>query len=105
MPECRACEVLTLPRASHRYRSVADEQAALRMRIRDFAQSRVSYDYRRLHILLQRESWEVNHKRVCRLYCQVSGVIATQQYQDTKSIIDGGTTTGGKPVAVFWSMR
>ena len=57
-------EVLTHPRASHRYRSVADEQAALRMRIRDLAQSRVSYGYRRLHVLLQREGWPVSHKRV-----------------------------------------
>ena len=68
--ERRACEVLTLPGASHRYRSVADEQAALRMRIRDLAQSRVSYGYRRLHVPLQREGWAVNHKRVYRLYSQ-----------------------------------
>ena len=59
-----------MPRASHRYRSVANEQAALRMRIRDLAQARVSYGYRRLHVLLQREGWAVNHKRVYRLYCQ-----------------------------------
>ena len=38
------------------------------MRIRDLAQARVSYGYRRLHVLLQREGWEVNHKRVYRLY-------------------------------------
>ena len=62
--------MLTLPRASHRYKSVADEQAALKVRIRDLAQARVSYGYRRLHVLLQREGWEVNHKRVYRLYCQ-----------------------------------
>ncbi len=62
--------MLTLPRASHRYRSVADEQAALKMKIRDLAQARVSYGYRRLHILLQREGWGVNHKRVYRLYSQ-----------------------------------
>ncbi|MYE40435.1 MAG: transposase [Chloroflexi bacterium] len=40
------------------------------MRIRDLAQARVSYGYRRLHVLLQREGWEVNHKRVFRLYSQ-----------------------------------
>ena len=45
---------MTLSRASHRYRSVADVQAALRMRMRDLAQSRVSYGYRPLHVLLQR---------------------------------------------------
>ena len=53
--ERRACQVLSLPRASHRYRSVADEQVVLRMRIRDLAQTRVSYGYRRLHVLLRRE--------------------------------------------------
>lgn len=36
--------------------------------MRDLSQVRVSYGYRRLHILLQREGWKVNHKRVYRLY-------------------------------------
>lgn len=40
------------------------------MRIRDLAAARVRYGYRRLHILLQREGWLVNHKRVYRLYRQ-----------------------------------
>ena len=62
------CQVLCLQRSSCRYRSVADEQAALRIRLRDLASSRVSYGYRRLHILLQREGWQVNHKRVYRHY-------------------------------------
>lgn len=40
------------------------------MRIREIAAARVRYGYRRIHILLQREGWKVNHKRVYRLYCQ-----------------------------------
>ena len=64
----RACKTLLFQRSSCRYYSVADEQAALRIRLRDLASSRVSYGYRRLHILLQREGWQVNHKRVYRLY-------------------------------------
>jgi putative transposase len=51
-----------------RYRSRADEQAVLRMRLRDLAYARASYGYRRLHVLLNREGWAVNHKRVYRLY-------------------------------------
>ena len=47
---------------------MADEQAALRIRLRDLAQARVSYGYRRLQVLLEREGWRVNHKRVYRLY-------------------------------------
>ncbi len=68
--ERRVCQVLKFSRASCRYESTADEQALLRMRIRDLAYARVSYGYRRLHVLLQREGWQINHKRVYRLYKQ-----------------------------------
>lgn len=46
------------------------EQAALRMRIREIASVRVRYGYKRIHVLLQREGWHINHKRVYRLYCE-----------------------------------
>ena len=68
--ERRVCRVLQCLRATYRYESVADEQAVLRMRIKDLARARVSYGYRRLHVLLRREGWKVNHKRVYRLYRQ-----------------------------------
>jgi len=68
--ERRVCGVLGLWRGTCRYKSVADEQAALRIRLRDLAYSRASYGYRRLHILLEREGWRVNHKRVYRIYKQ-----------------------------------
>ena len=32
--------------------------------------SAVRYGYRRIHVLLRREGWQVNAKRVYRLYCQ-----------------------------------
>ncbi len=40
----------------------------LRMRLRELAAVRLSYGYRRLHVLLRREGWRVNHKLVYRLY-------------------------------------
>ena len=60
--------MIQLRRATYQYRSRKDEQAALRIRIRDLAQARVSYGYQRIHVLLQREGWKVNHKRVYRIY-------------------------------------
>ena len=68
--EQKVCQVLQCHRSAYRYRSVADEQAALVIRIRDLAQARVSYGYRCLHILLKGGDWKVNHKRVYRLYKQ-----------------------------------
>jgi len=55
-------------RSSVTYRSRRPNQDALRLRLKDLAHTRVSYGYRRLHVLLRREGWLINHKRVYRLY-------------------------------------
>jgi len=68
--ERRACRALRFARSSQRYRGVPDAQAALRLRIKELAAARVRYGYKRIHVLLRREGWRVNHKRVYRLYCQ-----------------------------------
>jgi putative transposase len=65
----RATQTLSAPRATFYYRSRKAEQAPLRQRIKEIAVIRVRYGYRRIHTLLQREGWAVNHKRVYRLYC------------------------------------
>jgi transposase InsO family protein len=44
------------------------EQAPLRQRIREIAEIRMRYGYRRITVLLHREGWHVNVKRVHRLY-------------------------------------
>ena len=51
-----------------RYRLTRDRQEALRQRLRELAAVRVRFGYRRLTVLLKREGWRVNHKRVYRLY-------------------------------------
>jgi putative transposase len=68
--ERRACSATGFRRSSQRYRSRRDPQVELRMRLRDLAASRVRYGYRRLHVLLRREGWPVNAKRVYRLYAE-----------------------------------
>ena len=68
--ERHVCKALNFPRASHRYQSVRDERAELRIRLRDLASTRVDFGYRRLHIFLLREGWKVNHKLVYRLYIE-----------------------------------
>ena len=64
----KACRAIGMWPSTCRYRSQARDQTPLRMRIRDLAAARVRYGYRRLHVLLQREGWHVNAKRVFRLY-------------------------------------
>ncbi len=64
----KACEVIRFQRATYYYKSYADPQWALRIRIRDLAQEHIAYGSRRLHVLLRREGWPINYKRVYRLY-------------------------------------
>lgn len=64
----RACRALPVDRSTYHYRPRRPEQAGLRKRIREIAETRVRYGYRRIHVLLRREGWEVNAKRVCRHY-------------------------------------
>ena len=68
--ERRACKILGFARTVFRYKSIRPSQTALRKRIRELAESRVRYGYKRIHILLKREGYQVNHKRVHRLYCE-----------------------------------
>lgn len=65
----RACRLANFARSNWYRKSTAKDQAALRMRIRDIALSRPRFGYQRIHVMLRREGWEVNRKRVYRLYC------------------------------------
>jgi putative transposase len=64
----KACGAIGIPRSTYNYRSRRPDQTPLRLRLRELAEARRRYGYRRLTILLQREGWAVNHKRVYKLY-------------------------------------
>lgn len=68
--ERRVGQVLWLSNSSLRYRSRRPAAEDLRQRLRELAIERPRYGYQRLWVLLQREGWQVNHKRVYRLYCE-----------------------------------
>ena len=57
-----------LQRSVYYYQSVARDSQMLIARIREITQTRVHYGYRRVHVLLRREGFKDNHKRVYRLY-------------------------------------
>ena len=66
--ERRACELAGLGRSSYRCRAHRTEPTDLRLRLRRLAAERRRFGYRRLTVLLRREGWLVNHKRVYRMY-------------------------------------
>lgn len=66
-------------RSSCRYQSRASKQDELRQRLRALASVHVRYGYRRLTVLLRREGWPVNAKRVYRLYSEEGLIVRTKQ--------------------------
>ena len=66
----RACGLMGLCRATCRYQKRRSEDQRLRVRLRELAEARRRFGYRRLQVLLERERWQVNHKRVYRLYVE-----------------------------------
>ena len=68
MSERRACKAIGCCRMTVRYRTTRADDAGLRQRMREVAQERRRFGYRRLHVLLKREGYVINHKKLFRLY-------------------------------------
>jgi transposase InsO family protein len=55
-------------RMTMRYQTTRADDAGLRQRMKAIAQERRRFGYRRLHVLLKREGYVINHKKLFRLY-------------------------------------
>lgn len=74
----RACRLLRLQRSTFYKKSERRDDRHLRLRLRELALSRPRFGYRRLHVMLRREGWLVNKKRILRLY-RLEGLIVRQR--------------------------
>lgn len=68
--ERQVCFALQVSRSSFCYRFVAADDSALWLRIRDITETRGNYGYRWVSVMLRREGWRDNHKRIYRLYSE-----------------------------------
>jgi len=64
----RACAVILLDRSSYYYKAHRRVDSAVRNRMREIAEVRIRYGFQRIFVLLRREGWRDNHKRVFRIY-------------------------------------
>ena len=69
VPECRACRVLGQPGATRRLQPrIPDDHDLLTQDITDLATRYGRYGYRRITALPRDRGWQVNHKRVERIW-------------------------------------
>lgn len=64
----RACGLIGISRSLYRYQTKRPDDGELKQRLSELAGQKRRYGYRRLHVLLCREGWEINHKRTYRVY-------------------------------------
>ena len=64
----RACALAGIDPRVFRRVSQRPEDAELRDRLKELSSARRRFGYRRLHILLKREGWQVNWKKLYRIY-------------------------------------
>lgn len=64
----RACALAGIDPGVYRRTSKRPVDTELRDRLKDLSSQRRRFGYRRLHILLKREGWQVNWKKLYRIY-------------------------------------
>jgi putative transposase len=60
----KARAVIKLSRVVYLYKSNARANSALVMEMKEITQTRVHYGYRQIHVMLRREGFRDNHKRI-----------------------------------------
>ncbi len=68
--ERRACRAMKFPRSTVRYKRQRPDDEKLRGRLRAIAMQRRRFGSPRLTVMLRREGFKVNHKRVERIYAE-----------------------------------
>jgi putative transposase len=74
------------------------------MRIKEIAAVRVRYGYKRIHVLLTREGWRVNHKRVYRIYCEEGLNLRTKRPRRRRSAAHRVARDEARGINESWSM-
>ena len=64
----RVSRCVRLPKSMYYYIHHRRDESLLKMRINEIAQTRIRYGFERIFLLLRREGFVDNHKRVYRIY-------------------------------------
>jgi putative transposase len=96
--ERRACRVLDQPRSTQRRcRHVPTDEPRLLKRIVELASEYGRYGYRRVTALLHREGWQVNHKRVERIWRQEGLKVPQKQPKRRRLWLNDGSCVRLRP--------
>lgn len=79
MNKRQACRLMLLSHSTFYYESRREDDGELRIRLKELAYNHPRYGYERLTVLLKREGWLVNHKRIYRIYKEEGLMVRTKR--------------------------
>ncbi len=100
----RACRLMQHLRSNYYYRSVRDPQLALRRRMHEIAGTRVRYGYRRIHVLLGREGWQLGRHQAYRIYREEQLQLRSKLPKRRKMVVTRQAKVQPKRPNEAWSM-
>lgn len=100
----RACALCLLARSLAYYKPHGRDDQAVRARIKEIAAVRIRYGMARIHVLLRREGWQDNHKRVRRIYRQEGLNLRWRRPRRSKAAVHRSETVALSGANQCWSM-
>ena len=101
--ERRACDVVALGRSTCRYEARKDRDDALRNALKKHAAARKRWGYRRLMVLVKRDGFRDNHKRIYRVYREEGLQVRRRKRKRTVAVCRQPLASPAHPNEV-WSM-
>jgi transposase InsO family protein len=98
LSERRVCRALGQPRSTQRYQKrQTGEEESLVLRVAELASQYGRYGYRRITALLHNEGWQVNHKRVERVWRREGLKVPARQPKRGRLWLNDGSCLRLKP--------
>ena len=99
----RACGLAGISRSLYGYHSRRPVIVGLRERMCELAGEKRRYGYRRIHLLLRREGWQINRKRTYRLYSE-AGLAVRRRKRKRIGLFERKPLAKPSAVNRSWSM-
>jgi putative transposase len=100
----RACHLVQVSRSTPYYERRKDPRSELRRRMRELANTRVRWGYRRLHVLLRREGWPLGRSQCYRIYGEEQLQLRSKLPKKRKMVVQRRQRTLPTAPGQAWSM-
>jgi putative transposase len=102
--ERRACRLTRQHRSTQRKPRTRNPRTEIRERMHEVALTRIRYGYRRIHIMLKRDGWDVGRNLVYRLYREEILILRGKQPERRKMLVHRQARCRPKCVNEAWSL-